>query len=117
MSNKVVECIVDVYAKPESIDKVRSALLKLVECSLEEDGCLFYILCENIHDQSQFTFIETWQNEEALDNHLQSDHIQRIGYDIYNDITRPVSLKRYQTLKIESNKTNEYKNSSLCLIL
>lgn len=117
MSNTSIQCIVEIYAKPESIEKVRVALLELVEYSLKEDGCLFYILCENFHDKSHFTFIETWLNEESLENHLQSDHTQRAAFDIYNDITQPAIIKRYQTILIEPNKTNVNNSSRFCSIL
>ncbi len=117
MSNTVVHCMVDIFVKPESVVKVRDILLKLVEPSLKEDGCLYYKLFENIHDQYQFTFIETWTNENALEDHLQSEHIRKASFNIYEDLTKLADIKRYKSIQPESNEINIKSTSRFCVLL
>ena len=53
MSHSAIRCIVDIHVKPESVERVRAVLLKLVEKSRTEDGCLDYMLFENIDDKEK----------------------------------------------------------------
>ena len=117
MSNTVVHCTVDIFAKPESVEKVRDILLALIEPSLKEEGCLYYKLFENINDQYQFTFIETWASQSAYDDHLQSEHVQKASFAIYEDMTKPTDIKNYKPVHIEFTKIKAENTSRLCVLL
>jgi quinol monooxygenase YgiN len=119
MSNTAIHCMVDIFVKPESLEKVRDILLTLVEPSLKENGCLYYKLFENIHDQYQFTFIQTWANENAFEDHLQSAHVQKASFTIYEGLAKAPDIKRYKSLQIESNtiKIQSTINSRFCILL
>jgi quinol monooxygenase YgiN len=116
MSDSNIHCIVDISAKSESVEKVRSVLLTLVEYTRHEDGCLQYKLFENINDKSQFTMIEKWTSNEAYENHLQSDHIQKASFDINNDVTKPPDIKRYKSAQSELNQMKNSKTSRFCVL-
>lgn len=117
MSNSNIHCVVDIFSKPESVDKVRTLLLTLVKYSLNEDGCLQYKLFENINDKFQFTFIELWENNEAFENHLLSDYVQKLSFDINDDVEKAPDIKRYKSLQPDSNKIKTNKTSQFCVLV
>jgi quinol monooxygenase YgiN len=51
---------------------------ELIEKSREEAGCISYSLFEDMNDESVFTFIEEWKDQEAIDIHNNSEHFKRI---------------------------------------
>lgn len=46
--------------------------------SRKEKGCLMYTLHGDIKNPSIFATIEEWEDEEALNQHDKSEHVQRI---------------------------------------
>ena len=44
----------------------------------KENGCISYILHEDINDPTIFTNIEEWVDEEAINQHNSSEHVARI---------------------------------------
>jgi quinol monooxygenase YgiN len=72
MSKLVV--VAKVVAKKEFLESVKSALLKLIVPTRQEDGCIDYTLHQDNEDPLVFIFYETWKNLACLDYHLQSDH-------------------------------------------
>jgi quinol monooxygenase YgiN len=117
MPNTVVHCTVDIFAKPESVEKVREILLALIEPSLKEEGCLYYKLFENVNDRYQFTFIETWTSESAFEDHLQSEHVQKASFAIYEDMTKQTDIKNYKSVQFESSKIKPEFTSRFCVLL
>ncbi|UJF18611.1 antibiotic biosynthesis monooxygenase [Vibrio sp. SS-MA-C1-2] len=67
--------VADIVAKDDAIELVKSELLKLVEPTLKEDGCLGYVLHQNNENPAHFTFYENWQSKEHLVTHLANSHI------------------------------------------
>lgn len=55
--------------------RVKSELLKLVEPTLREPGCLQYDLHQDNDDPTVFLFYENWQNRELWRSHMNSRHI------------------------------------------
>jgi quinol monooxygenase YgiN len=62
-------------AKPGREAEVRRELLKLVEPTRREDGCINYDLHQKQGDPATFVFYENWRDRAALDAHAQSPHI------------------------------------------
>jgi quinol monooxygenase YgiN len=117
MSNSIIRCVVDVFAKPESVEKVRAVLLKVVEDTRQEDGCLKQKLFENINDKFQFTFIEIWENEDAFEDHLQSEHIRKAGIDLKDDLNKVTDIKRYKYIKTDPDKIKDRRTSRFCVLI
>ena len=44
----------------------------------KEEGCIMYTLHADINDPSILTTIEEWENEEAINQHNQSEHIRNL---------------------------------------
>jgi len=72
----MIRVVAHLYAKPEKVDELKAMLLGLLEPTRKEAGCIVYELHQNTADPSEFTFIEEWESDAALDAHLQSPHLQ-----------------------------------------
>lgn len=69
--------VAKIKAKPEAAKTVHEELRKLIEPTCTKDkGCISYELYLDKHDPSLFFFLETWENEELLNRHLDSCHFK-----------------------------------------
>jgi quinol monooxygenase YgiN len=75
MGNKLT-VVATVVAKQECVEAVKAELLKLVAPTRLEAGCLEYTLHQDIDDPCLFIFYETWENEAALADHMNSPHFR-----------------------------------------
>lgn len=66
-------------ARSEKVGEVRELLRSLVEPTRKEFGCVTYELLQNREDPTDFTFVEEWESDEALESHATSDHLKAIG--------------------------------------
>ncbi len=55
--------------------QLRAELDKVLEASRQEAGCLNYVLHQSIEDDT-FVLHETYQDKDALENHVNSSHYQ-----------------------------------------
>jgi quinol monooxygenase YgiN len=117
MSQSVIHCVIDLFAKPQSSEKVRSALLNILEPTRKEDGCLKYKLFENMTDHCQFTIIGAWENEDAFEDHLQSDHYRKVDLDMKNDLLKTIDVKRYKYIQHDPSKAGDTKASGFCILI
>ena len=69
--------VAKVVAKQGSVEKVRSELLKLIEPTRKENGCIEYNLHQDNEDPAVFVFHETWENLACFEKHMNTDHFRR----------------------------------------
>jgi len=82
-------------AKPDKIEETKDALKSLIEPTRRETGCIVYELMQNDDDPTDFTFVEEWSGNDALDQHLQTDHIQRVVASAEELFAAPPDIRRY----------------------
>ena len=75
MSDKLT-IIAKIEAKPEKLDEVKSAVLKLIEPTRKEQGCIQYDLHQENEKAEVFIFVENWENQALWEAHMQSEHLQ-----------------------------------------
>ncbi len=68
--------VAKVVAKKESVESVKSELLKLVAPTREEEGCIEYNLHQDNDDPALFIFYENWESAACLEKHITSDHFK-----------------------------------------
>ena len=61
---------------PGSMAGLRPHLMRLVETTRKEDGCLAYDVGEDLFEPGLIRFSESWPDRESLERHLQAPHIQ-----------------------------------------
>jgi len=74
MSNKLT-VVANIQAVPGKADFVKSELLKLIDPTRVEEGCINYDLHQDNSDPNRFVFFENWESKELLLKHLGSSHI------------------------------------------
>jgi len=60
--------------KQEYRDELLSAIHKLVDATRKEDGNISYDLHQNVNNPAEYTIIEVWKSEQAIDIHNASTH-------------------------------------------
>ena len=73
--NEPVRIIARFTARPEQQQALSETLRKLIEPTRREVGCLRYDLWHNQSNPTEFTFIEEWTSEAALEAHSRMPHL------------------------------------------
>ena len=68
--------VANIKAQPDKIDLVKNELLKLVEITRSEQGCINYDLHQDNDNLAQFIFYENWQTRELWLAHMDNDHLK-----------------------------------------
>jgi len=71
-----VTVVAKVTAKIDAIAAVKAELLKMIEPTRQEEGCIEYRLHQDNDDPSVFVFYENWKSLVCLEQHMKSQHFQ-----------------------------------------
>jgi quinol monooxygenase YgiN len=72
MANVVV--LARIKARQDSAEVVKRELLKMVEPTRKEAGCIEYQLHQDNEDPLVFVFYEAWESAASLERHKDTDH-------------------------------------------
>lgn len=75
MANQKLTIVANILAKEEKRELVKSELLKLIEITKNEEGCINYDLYQDNNNPNQFLFYENWENRELWLKHTNNSHI------------------------------------------
>ena len=89
----IVTVVAKVTAKSDAIVAVKAELLKLIEPTRQEDGCMEYRLHQDNDDPSVFVFYENWQSLACLEQHMNSQHFLSYVSAVGNLLTDKVVHK------------------------
>jgi len=64
--------IANITANKNSIELVKTELLKLITPTRAEQGCLQYDLHQDNENEAHFTVIENWASSELLQAHIEN---------------------------------------------
>jgi quinol monooxygenase YgiN len=68
--------VAEVVARQDSVELVKSELLKLIAPTRKENGCIEYKLHQDNVDPAIFVFYETWESQPCLERHMNSAHFK-----------------------------------------
>lgn len=87
-------------AREGEADKVAEAVQKIAPLSRQEPGIIFYQPHRDPQNPNVFFFYEQYVDEDAYQAHIDSEHMQRYGFD--DAIPRLESRKRsfYETMEV-----------------
>jgi quinol monooxygenase YgiN len=68
-----------VVAKPGKEDMALEELQRMVAPTLQEPGCIKYVLHRNINNPNDFWFVEEWETLEHLTKHKETPHYLRLS--------------------------------------
>jgi len=98
MPNSTLRVVARLIALPDQVESLQKVLSNLVEPTRQEDGCLKYELLQNKTDPTDFTFVEEWTTEAALETHLASKHIQTAINQLDGLIAAEPDIRRYNQI-------------------
>lgn len=71
----VLTIVARIEAKKESIELVKSELLKLIDTTRNEKGCIQYDLHQDNVRPEVFLFYENWESRELWQTHIGNTHL------------------------------------------
>lgn len=97
--NNSVRVVARIEALSHSIAAVRSILTGLIEPTRSEAGCTTYELWQNQANETDFTFVEEWDSEAALDAHAASQHLKDANARLEGLIKQSPDVRRYNLVR------------------
>lgn len=74
MSNPLT-IVARIEANTDKIELVKAELIKLVEPTLQEAGCIQYDLHQDNENPAVFLFYENWESRELWQAHMNNSHL------------------------------------------
>lgn len=93
-----VHVVARFVAKAGKEDALKKVLEGLVAPSRRELGCYLYDLLFNPKDPRDFCFIERWENEAAIDQHADSEHVKAARVQFEALVETPPDIRRYRLI-------------------
>ncbi|WP_248722531.1 putative quinol monooxygenase [Seonamhaeicola sp. ML3] len=75
MSTQKLTIVAKILAKPEKRALVKSELLKLIDTTRAEKGCINYDLHQDNENENLFLFYENWESKTLWQDHMNNHHI------------------------------------------
>ncbi|WP_375466945.1 putative quinol monooxygenase [uncultured Nostoc sp.] len=95
---QTIHVVARFVAIPNKVEELKAILLGLIEPTRLEAGVIKYELLQNQSDPTDFTFVEEWESEAALDTHLASVREQVPIAKLEGLIAAPPDIRRYSIL-------------------
>lgn len=67
--------VAKIEAKKDRVDLIKSELIKLIEPTRNEEGCIQYDLHQDNNNPEIFIFYENWKSRELWQRHMNNDHL------------------------------------------
>ena len=73
--SKKLTIVARIEANPGKVELVKAELLKLLEPTLKEAGCIQYDLHQDNENPAIFMFYENWESRELWQEHMNNTHL------------------------------------------
>ncbi len=67
--------IANIVANEDKVEMVKAELLKLIDTTRAEEGCINYDLHQDNEKPAHFTFYENWESRELWRTHMDNEHL------------------------------------------
>jgi len=67
--------IANIKTKADKIELVKAELLKLIDITRAEEGCINYDLHQDNVDPAHFMFYENWESRDLWQAHMGNQHL------------------------------------------
>lgn len=98
MTNQTIRVVARIIALPEKVEAVKAVLVEIIEPTRQEPGSIKYELLQNQSDPTDFTFVEEWASDDALDAHLATPHLHEAGAKLASLVATEPDIRRYSLL-------------------
>ncbi len=72
---KQLTIVAKILAKEEKREFVKEELLKLIDITRAEEGCVNYNLHQDNENENLFLFYENWTNRDLWQKHMNNSHL------------------------------------------
>ena len=82
-------------AKRDCIEELKALIMSTIKDTKKENGCLMYEVFQTKNNLIEFIVIDSWENEEALNKHYESEHYLHFinNFKQYNAHVEPFELE------------------------
>lgn len=67
--------VANIKANPDKVELVKAELLKLIDTTRAEAGCINYDLHQDNDSPEHFVFYENWESRELWQTHMNAAHL------------------------------------------
>lgn len=67
--------VANIKAQTDKVELVKTELLKLIDITRAEAGCINYDLHQDNDNPAHFLFFENWESRELWQNHMDAQHL------------------------------------------
>ena len=67
--------LANIKANSDKIELVKAELLKLIDITRSERGCINYDLHQDNENPAHFVFYENWESRELWQTHMEAPHL------------------------------------------
>ena len=67
--------LANIKANSDKIELVKAELLKLIDITRSERGCINYDLHQDNENPAHFVFYENWESRELWQTHMEASHL------------------------------------------
>ena len=85
-----ISVVAKIVARKETIESLKAELLKLIEPTRKEPGCIEYRLHQDNQDPTVFMFYENWENLSCLEQHMKTAHFLSYVASVEDLVTEKV---------------------------
>jgi quinol monooxygenase YgiN len=68
--------VANIIAKVDKVELVKMELLKLIDVTRAEEGCINYDLHQDNDNPAHFMFYENWISRELWQTHMSNQHLK-----------------------------------------
>ncbi|MGI5997269.1 MAG: putative quinol monooxygenase [Lutispora sp.] len=86
------------FVKEDKVEEFIENAKRMVEATVKEEGCISYGLFQDENDPKILTFIEEWEDKEALEKHKTTEHFKSVVPFLKTLDERPGDLNTYKKL-------------------
>lgn len=69
--------VANILANEDKIELVKAELIKLIDITRDEKGCINYDLHQDNENPAHFTFYENWETRELWQTHMGNTHLAK----------------------------------------
>jgi quinol monooxygenase YgiN/predicted small metal-binding protein len=95
MQENTLITIVRLKSKPGKEAELKELLQGLLIPTRNEPGCISYELLMNKEDPTEFTFVEQWKDDNALNGHFETSHIKNALQKLPDILAEDMDLRKY----------------------
>ena len=90
-----VHVVARFIAKPGKEEVLKTVLTALIAPTRRELGCYQYDLLTNPKDPREFCFVERWESDKALDQHIEMPYLKALSPQLEPLVDVPPDVRRY----------------------